>query len=73
MSAAPRFSTSLRIAWVDAPLHEELAAFLALVSALLQEKMGLSPQEATSYIENYGHDYFDRWGPTVMSWSKCKD
>ena len=58
---------------LDAPLHEELAAFLALVSALLQEKMGLSPQEATSSIENYGHDYFDRWGPTVMSWSKCKN
>lgn len=58
---------------LDAPLHEELAAFLALLSAVLHEKMGLSAQEAASCIENYGQDYFDRWGPPTMSWTQCKD
>ncbi len=56
----------------DAPLNEELAALLRLVSALLQQKMSLSQQEAASSIANYVDAYFDRWGPPIVSWSKCK-
>lgn len=57
---------------LNADLDEELAAFLGLLSTLLQEKMGLSPQEAAFCIDNYGQDYFDRWGPPTISWSQCK-
>lgn len=53
--------------------NEELTAFLTLVSTLLQEHMGLSPTEADFAVQNYDGDYFDRWGPPLMSWSKCKD
>lgn len=56
----------------EAPLNEELAAFLKLVATLLQEKLSLSQQEAASSIENYADTYFDRWGPSIARWSQCK-
>jgi hypothetical protein len=46
---------------IDAHHDPELAEFLTLVSSVLQEKMGMSPEEANFAVKNYANDYYDRW------------
>ena len=51
---------------------EELTAFLRLVSTLLQKHIDMSPTDAAFAVQNYDSDYFDRWGPPLVSWGQCK-
>ncbi len=45
------------------PLFEEnYRELLTLLLQVLEQKMGLLRQEATSYLQSYCSDYFDRWG-----------
>jgi hypothetical protein len=46
---------------IDAHQDTELAEFLTLVSSVLQEKMGISPEEADFAVKNCANDYYDRW------------
>jgi HEAT repeats len=44
------------------PLHIEASQDLfPLLLQVLQQQLGLSPQEATAYVQGYGHDYFRRF------------
>ena len=59
---------------MDASHQEDYTTFLeTLVIPTLQQKMGLSLEEARSYIDLYADDYFERWPPTVGTWSRCRD
>lgn len=51
---------------------ETLDAFLALVSKVLHEKLGMIPEEADSAVKNYDTYYFDRFGPTTETHFKCQ-
>jgi hypothetical protein len=55
-----------------ARFEKPLAEFLTLVSTLLQEKMGMSAEEADFAVKNYDSDYFDRWGPPLVTHSQCR-
>jgi hypothetical protein len=56
----------------DARSDAALAEFLTLVATLLQEKMGMSLEEADFAVKNYDGDYFDRWGPPIATHSQCR-
>jgi hypothetical protein len=56
----------------DARSDAALAEFLTLVSTLLQEKTGMSLEEADFAVKNYDGDYFDRWGPPIVTYSQCR-
>ena len=47
---------------LSGPIFEEAyQELLTLLLQVLQQKIGLSRQEATSYLQSYCSDYFDRW------------
>jgi hypothetical protein len=50
---------------LNSSLHEDTTKFLVLVSTLLQEKMGLTQQEAASFLTAYSNDYTERWETLV--------
>ncbi len=45
----------------DSASNKGRAALLALVSELLQQKMGWAASEAATFAEDYPRDYFSRW------------
>ena len=57
----------------DTELREKNAELFVLLAQVLQEKMGLSRDEAEKYIENYEADYYDnRFPPAVVTHSLCQ-
>lgn len=50
---------------LDLSLHGDTTKFLDLVATLLEEKMGLTPQEAQSFLKVYSDDYTERWETLV--------
>ena len=48
--------------FIGDPMHvQAYQDLLPLLLQVLQQQLGLSPQEATAYLQGYGHDYFRRF------------
>lgn len=55
----------------DAYSDADLAEFLTLVSVILQEKTGMSPEDADFAVQQYVSDYYDRW--KLQDWQRWVD
>lgn len=61
LNAEHLYKSPVRDLVLDIHLDTVLPGFLKLASTLLQEKMGISAEDADVALRNYRHDYFDRW------------